>query len=300
MDKPPDCLKSIRVTDISSILTIQALLKKHGVNPKKRFGQNFLASHSALQKVLSAADVRQSDIILEIGPGLGALTFELAKRARRVVAVEKDRMMVQILQNLAKQHKLTNIEIIQKDARDITIEDLTRWEMGEKTKSYKIVANLPYYIATPIIRKFLEIECPPALLVCTIQKEVARRIMAKPPRMNVLALSVQFYANPEIITTIPSMAFWPKPEVDGAVIKITPLKERPDEEFSKQFFSVIKAGFRQPRKKLISNLEHALPAPKEKLRATLRPENIPDSARAQDIELSKWISITKTLGSIAT
>jgi 16S rRNA (adenine1518-N6/adenine1519-N6)-dimethyltransferase len=201
--------------------------------------------------------------------------------------------MVPILRDTLKQKGISNVKIIQKDARDITEGELRIWNL--EFRNYKVVANLPYYIATPIIRKFLEMENAPKTMVLTVQKEVAQRICAKPPRMNVLALSIQFYANPKVVSTIPNNAFWPKPEVDGAIIKITPHTQRPDREFSKQFFKVIKAGFIHPRKKLISNLEHALPTSKEKVLSAFRLERIPYTARAENVGLSGWTTITKTL-----
>lgn len=276
--------------------TIHALLKKYGGSPQKRFGQNFLVSKRALLGIVDAANIEKTDVILEVGPGLGVLTLELAKRAKRVIAVEKDRVMVQILRNILKQEDISNVEVVQKDARDIGSDDFKNWKL--EIRNYKVVANLPYYIATPIIRKFLEIDTPPETMVLTIQKEVAQRICAKPPRMNVLALSVQLYADPKIIAVVPNTDFWPKPDVDGTVIKIVLRKERPNKKLSNQFFKVIKAGFSQPRKKFISNLEHTLSLPKEKIQKTLRLEGIPEDARAQHIELAKWISVTKNLCAI--
>jgi len=204
--------------------TIEDVLKKHAIRPSKRLGQNFLIDKNVLQKIIEAAKLKPTDIILEIGPGLGILTIELAKRVRKVIAVEKDRQLCTILKNILNAPNVKNVEIIEGDI--LKIESTFRLDRNESLTNYnyKIVANLPYYIVSPVMRKFLEAENPPQLLVLMVQKEVAQRIVANPPQMNLLAVAVQFYAQPKIISYVSKNSFWPRPKVDSAIIKIVPRK----------------------------------------------------------------------------
>ena len=272
---------------------LKNLLKKYRVYPSKRLGQNFLIDKSAAQKVIKAADLTKKDLVLEIGPGIGNLTQELAKNAGKVVAVEKDRKMAEILRETLKD--FNNVKIIQGDI--LKIENL-----GLGVRSYKLIANLPYYITSPVIRKFLESPPaggPPKLMVLTVQKEVARRICVSPPNMSLLAVSVQFYAKPEIISFISKKSFWPSPKVDGAIIRITPLittdKKRINVDL---FFRIVKAGFSQPRKQLVNNLL-ALSLPKgvklekEKVQNWLLKNKISPSQRAETLSAQDWLWLAK-------
>lgn len=264
-------------------VTAKNTLKKAGFPPLKRLGQNFLRDRNAVKKVVSASKVGPGDVILEIGPGTGVLTLELAKRAKKVVAVEKDERLQAVLKDALK--GFDNVEILGQDAR----------KMPEMTsKPYKVVANLPFYLASLTIRKFLESKNQPRQMTLIIQKEVAQRICARVPDMNLLAASVQFYAEPEIVSFISKKAFWPQPEVDAAIIKIIPKKRRfpvpPD-----KFFSVVKAGFSQPRKQLLNNLSKKLGTKKEKVKAWLEKNDIQPSQRAETLTVENWVNLTKTL-----
>ena len=168
------------------------------IKPIKHLGQNFLIDKNTVRKVIKTADLKPEDIILEIGPGLGALTQELAKKAKKIIAVEKDARMCQALKEQLKD--FDNIEIINQDILKFEIIKLFK-NLKFKIKNYKIVANLPFYITAPVIRKFLESENPPQEMVLIIQKEVAQRISAQPPKMSILAVSVQFYAEAKIISS---------------------------------------------------------------------------------------------------
>jgi len=203
---------------------IQKILQRYNIHPSRRLGQNFLIDKNVLQKIIEAAKLKPTDIILEIGPGLGILTIELAKRVRKVIAVEKDRQLCTILKNILNAPNVKNVEIIEGDI--LKIESTFRLDRNESLTNYnyKIVANLPYYIVSPVMRKFLEAENPPQLLVLMVQKEVAQRIVANPPQMNLLAVAVQFYAQPKIISYVSKNSFWPRPKVDSAIIKIVPRK----------------------------------------------------------------------------
>ena len=194
---------------------IKDLLKKYGARPSRRFGQNFLTDKGAVGKIIEAAELKKEDTVLEIGPGTGTLTQELAKRVKRVLAVEKDREMTKVLKETLKAFK--NVEIFQGN-----ILNFKNWGLKIKD-SYKVVANLPFYITSPVIRHFLEaVEMKPQRMVLVVQKEVGQRICARPPKMSILAVSVQIYAEAKIISYVTKRNFWPQPKVDAAIISICP------------------------------------------------------------------------------
>jgi len=274
--------------DLTSRRVIKSTLKKYRIRPSKKLGQNFLIGKGAIKKIITAANLQLSDLVLEIGPGLGTLTQELAKRVKRVIAIEKDPRMVEILRETMSDFK--NIKIIQDDILKVEICKLLK-------NSYKVVASLPFYLTAPVIRKFLEKEkIKPLQMVLVIQKEVAQRICVKPPEMNLLAVSVQFYAQPEIISFISKKSFWPQPKVEGAIIKISPKKILWDPDFNSLFFQIIKAGFSQPRKQLINNLAKGLKIDKKKVEQWLLKNNIPADRRAEALGLQNWLKLTETYG----
>jgi len=269
--------------DLLSQKAIKKLLAEHQIFPSKKLGQNFLINKATFQKIIKAADLRPEDIILEIGPGIGNLTQELAKKVKKVIAVEKDQKMIKILTETTRNFK--NIKIVQADILKIKRAQLPR-------ANYKIVANLPYYIVSPVIRKFLETPRSPKEMILMVQKEVAQRIVARPPDMNLLAVSVQFYAVPKIISFVPRSSFWPSPKVDGAIIRMIPKK--PLSRFNADlFFKIVKAGFSQPRKQILNNLSKVLKLDKEKAAAWLLKTNIQPSQRAETLKLEDWILLVK-------
>lgn len=278
---------------------VKNLLKRYKIQPSKRFGQNFLIDKRAIRKIIASAKLCPKDVILEIGPGTGILTKELAKKAKRIIAIEKDFKMIEILEEEVKSFK--NIKIIQGD--------ILKYEAGSAKKrrdkttlkssdfrlqtSYKVVANLPYYIVAPVIRKFLESKKPPKEMILMVQKEVAQRICAKPPNMNLLALSVQFYAKPEIIGYISKKSFWPQPKVDSAITKLTVNKKRLTAD-KDSFFKIVKAGFSRPRKQIINNLAKRLKINREKIRNWLLKNKIQAERRAETLNLKDWQRLTRT------
>jgi len=276
---------------------LKNLLKKYQIFPSKGLGQNFLVDLPALKRIAEVAKISKEDTILEIGPGTGNLTLELAKKARKIIAVEKDQRMIQVLKEILRD--FSNVEIIQGDILKTESLELI-------AKNYKLVANLPYYITSPVIRKFLETEKPPSEMILTIQEEVGQRICAKPPKMSLLAVSVQFYAQPEILAFFSKKSFWPQPKVDSVLIKITP-KERKEilkplkkagqinfEEFRNLFFKVAKAGFSQPRKMLINNLTAKLGVEKIKVEEWFLENKIQPKARAENLSVEDWLDLTKS------
>lgn len=251
--------------------------------PSKKLGQNFLRDRKAVEKVLKAAELGKKDNVLEIGPGLGALTRDLALRSAKVIAVEKDGRMVKALEERLGGFK--NLEIIQGDILKTGL-DLPR--------GYKVVANLPFYVATHIIRRFLEdVKIKPCVLVLTVQREVGERICAKPGDMSILAVSVQFYAKAEIAGYISKKAFSPKPKVDSAIIRITPKKEKEKVDVD-LFFKIVKAGFSQPRKQLANNLSKKLGVKRALVEKWLLENGVKPIQRAETLSVGEWINLANS------
>ncbi len=281
-------------------------LSKYGVYPSKGLGQNFLIDKKIVAKIIQAANIKASDIILEIGPGLGVLTQKLALYAKKVITVEKDPKMAEILNEELKIKNIKNVKIVRGDILKVENCDILKFiencklsaqnrsVLGEKIKNYKVVSNIPYYITAPLIKKLLEAKCPPRDLVLMIQKEVAQRICSRPPKMNLLAVSVQFYGEPKIISYVSKNCFWPKPKVDGAILKISTFNQRRKSTFNQRFFKIVKAGFFHPRKQLAGNLAKNLKLTKEQIIAWLLKNNIDPKQRAETLSISDWERLTKT------
>ncbi|MBI2635071.1 MAG: ribosomal RNA small subunit methyltransferase A [Parcubacteria group bacterium] len=297
--------------DLTNKSVIKNLLKKYNARPEKYLGQHFILSKKTLTSIIAAAEIKKADTIIEVGPGLGTLTQELAKTDTNVIAIEKDIQMIEILkETVTANHK--NIKVIKADARQIwrgspeaarqlSMSDIDSFvdKMGisDGKYPYKIVANLPYNAATFLIRQWLESNNPPKMMVLMIQKEVARRIVAKPPDSNLLGISVQFYANAEIVDYVKKESFWPKPKVDAAIIKIVPknLQITLQSQEKQSFFRIVKAGFSSPRKQLAGNLSKKLSIPKEKIISIFKDLGIPEKARAENLDLKHWQNLTSEL-----
>jgi len=285
---------------------IKSLLKKYKIRASKRLGQNFLIDKRTLKKFIKTVNPQPDDIILEIGPGIGTITEELAQRAKRVIAVEKDPKMCEIFEETLKNFQ--NVQIIQKDILKYPISSIQY-----PISNYKVAGNLPFYITAPVIRKFLEDKNPPKEIILMVQKEVAQRICSSAPKMNILAVSVQFYAKPEIILYVSKKSFFPCPKVDSAIIRISQIRTNLPLIDTNIFFRIVKAGFSQPRKQLVNNLSKglALSFPnglklkksstfqrkvedKEKIKSWLLKNNISPNQRAESLFISDWIKLTKT------
>jgi len=271
-------LSTIMNNDLSKS-KIQKLLEKYDAKPLKKMGQNFLCDKNIINKIVSVVEL--SDTILEIGPGLGSLTIELSKKAKHVICVEKDKKMVEILKKETLTEK-NNISIIEGDILKKEI---------EIKENYNIVANLPFYITSPVIRKFLEKNNPPQEMILLMQKEVAKRICANPPNMSILSLSVQFYADPKILFHVSRNSFWPIPNVDCSVIKIK-FKNKP--KINKDlFFKIVKAGFSKPRAQLLNNLSNKLKLNKDSIKKDFAKINIDPTRRSETLKVEEWIKIGK-------
>jgi len=291
--------------DLTSREIIKNLLKRYDARPFKGWGQNFLVDKRVLKKIIDSANPKKSDIVLEIGPGIGTLTQELAKRVKpapyrtcsgtgKVIAIEKDQKMIEILKETLGGFE--NVEIIQGDILKL---DPKPYILN--TESYKIVANLPFYIVSPTIRKFLESGNPPKKMILMVQKEVAQRICSRPPNMSILAVSVQFYSRSEILFYVPRSSFWPQPKVDGAVIRVSQICKNLPKIDRNLFFKIVKIGFSQPRKQIVNNLAKmlALSPPnevkldKERIKEWLLKNNIKPIQRAETLSIKDWIKLTK-------
>ncbi len=269
-------------------LDIPGLLRQYGIRPSKGLGQNFLVSERALRKIVSAAGIGKEDTILEIGPGLGNLTRLLATSARSVTAVELDGKLFPVLEHVLAPYN--NVRLIQGDILKMDPVDLM------ETASYAVVANIPYYITSNVIRHLIESKCPPKRMVLTVQKEVAERICAKPGDMNILAISVQVFGDPVIIDRIPAQAFFPPPRVDSAILAVNifshpKIKENKIEDF----FSVVKAGFSQKRKTLRNSLSAGMGQSSKNIEETLTGLQIDPQRRAETLSIEEWEKITSLL-----
>jgi len=262
-------------------LNAAELLKQYGLRADKRLGQNFLQDPYALERIVKAAEIRPTETVLEIGPGLGSLTRYLAAAAKTVIAVELDVKLFPPLKAVISPYQ--NIRLVQGDMLEIEPEEII------EQQDYLVVANIPYYITSALIRHLLESNPKPRRIVLTIQKEVAGRICAEPGNMSLLGLSVQVYGQPRIAASIPSGAFFPAPKVDSSVliVDIYPAP-RVEENLLETFFQLIKAGFSQKRKKLRNSISagmHQSPAEAQKM---LLAADIDPQRRAETLSLEEW------------
>ncbi len=275
-------------------LNIPAILRKYGLHPDKSLGQNFLMDEAALRRVVQAAEIGAGEAVLEIGPGLGSLTRHLSNAAQRVVAVEIDEKLIPPLQEILA--PFDNVQIIHGDILEINPDELF------PTDDYLVVANIPYYITSAIIRHLLEARQQPRRLILTVQREVAQRICAPPGQLSLLALSVQVYGAARIAARIPAGAFYPAPKVDSAVVRID-LLEKPKipPALLPTFFRAAKAGFSQKRKTLRNSLSAGMAWPKETADQILTHACIDPQRRAETLDLDEWralvIAITEEQGS---
>jgi 16S rRNA (adenine1518-N6/adenine1519-N6)-dimethyltransferase len=270
--------------DLTNIHELRNLLYAHHMRPNKAFGQNFLVDRTILQRIIEASEIEPTDQVLEVGAGTGVLTRELAKHARRVVAVELERDMLALLTKTTGQFR--NVELL---ARNLLY--LDPQEVFEQ-EPYKLVANLPYYITAPTFRHFLESGNAPRLLVVMVQYEVAQRIVAGPGDLSLLGVSIQFYGQPKIIAHVPARAFYPAPKVDSAILRVDLRNQVPlTREERDSFFRLVQAGFAERRKQLHNSLTHHRHQKNEEVRASLTAANIDPSRRAETLSIEDWLHL---------
>ena len=291
--------------------TTKQLCRLYDIKPARSRGQNFLIEEEVYEKIIKAADLKENDVVLEVGPGLGFLTTRLAKIVKKVVAVELDDKLAEVLRTgLMAQRiypvksgdagilpsaklfdRVKNVEVVNSDILKIPPLNLPLVK-GESPqgRGFKIVANLPYNITSIFLRKFLSAENKPAMMVLMLQKEVAERIIARPPKMSLLAVSVQFYSRSEIVDIVPANCFWPKPEVDSAIVKLK-VKSEKLKVSDKEFFKLVKIGFSAKRKMLKNNLAAGFHISPEEAEERVKKAGFNPKIRAQELSVEDWAKL---------
>ncbi|MCK5509991.1 ribosomal RNA small subunit methyltransferase A [Candidatus Parcubacteria bacterium] len=256
------------------------ICKENNIKPARSRGQNFLINEDVYDLIVDSAKIDKNNTVLEVGSGLGFLTEKLAGKAKKVIAVELDDKLAELLRANLKEKNISNIEVVNEDILDINF----------KIPNYKVVANLPYNITSVFLRKFLSCDNKPSSMVLMLQKEVAERIIAKPGKMSLLAVSVQFYAKAEIIEYAPKTDFWPMPKVDSAIIKLVGTGHCHVfvGEFEKKFFQLVKIGFSSKRKMLKNNLANGYHINQKQAGEWLKKAGFNEKIRAQEMSVEDW------------
>ena len=283
----------------SKINAIKEQLKQLGLRPTKNKGQNFLIDQDALVQIVAAAELKPSDFVLEIGPGLGVLTEKLLDVTDRVLAVELDKALYFYLKKKFLGQK--KLQLILADVLKIKNNELLENFKVGQTASYKLVANLPYNISKPVLQKFLSYEPKPELMVVLLQKEVAEKIIGQDHKMGLLSVAVQLHGQPEIVAFVPKEAFFPQPQIESAIVKIKPykeglspevlavLKKNGQKQFNEiKFWQLVKIGFSAPRKQMHNNLAAGYHLPTAQIKAILEKNNLIETVRAEDLSLKDW------------
>ena len=277
---------------LASLDTIKNFFRENNISPSRDRGQNFLVDEKVLEKIIESANLKKDDVVLEIGAGFGTLTERLAQKAGKIITVESDRGILPILRRNLENYK--NVEIIEKDVLSVV-----NYESRIMNYEYKIIANLPYQITSAVLRKFLENEPRPNEMMVMVQKEVAERICAISGEMSILAVSVQFFGQPEIIQIVPRSSFYPTPEVDSAILRISRIKNESETNLKridvKDFFRVVKVGFSARRKQLHNNLANGLRLKSEEAKNILLDLGLDIQVRAQDLSVDDWINLGNKL-----
>ena len=273
------------------------VLQKYRFNFQKKFGQNFLIDTHVLDKIIDSSGVTEDDFVLEIGPGIGIMTQYLCERAREVVAVEIDKNLIPILSDTLKNY--SNVTVINEDILKLDICKLA--EEKNQGKPIKVVANLPYYITTPINMGLFESHVPIDSITIMVQKEVAERMQEKPgsKEYGALSLAVQYYAKPEIVANVPPNCFMPRPNVGSAVIRLTRHEKPPVEvEDEKLMFRIIRASFNQRRKTLANGLNNSpeIHLPKEVIQESIVSLGVPENIRGEALSLEQFAELSNEIG----
>jgi 16S rRNA (adenine1518-N6/adenine1519-N6)-dimethyltransferase len=262
------------------------ILSRYGVHPKKSLGQNFLLEASILQRISDLGTLSQTDNVLEIGPGIGALTKIIANSSGQVIAIELDNRLIPILEDELAGYD--NIRLIHDDVLDVTPSELFGLP-------YKVVANVPYYITGAILRHLLDPPIKPALMVLTVQKEVAERLTAKPGKMSILSVSVQVHGDINTELVIRAGSFWPKPDIDSAVIRFRLHRDKLIEQSELEaFMKLVRIGFSNKRKQLQKNLRAIIPE-RDRLQDAIGSVGIDGTRRAQTLSIEEWLVLFRSL-----
>jgi 16S rRNA (adenine1518-N6/adenine1519-N6)-dimethyltransferase len=265
--------------------SIKNRLKESGIKPSKKLGQNFLSDPDLLNSIVECAEITRQDVVVEVGSGLGDLTARLACSSKKVIAVEIDNNLVSFTRKQFKEYQ--SIKIIEGDILTTGLEPY----LGND--QYMVVANIPYYMTSAIIKHFLELDTPPFRLVLTIQKEVAERIIEKSGKSSLLSTSVRVFGDPKLVRVLPAEVFYPVPEVDSAVIRVDRFTEPlvPNDKM-KVFFQVVRAGYSQKRKKILNSLSAGMQWEKSLTHQILLNSGIDASRRPETLSVVDWLKIT--------
>ncbi len=274
------------------------LMQKYHISANKNLGQNFLIEEQVVESIVAASQIEEDDIVIEIGPGLGTLTQKLLQKAKKVIAIELDSRMIEILKDRFALYD--NLIVLNEDVLKINFDKLLE-EQNAKKEQVKIVANLPYYITTPIVMKLLEDKVPAISITVMVQKEVADRLIELPGQKNTGAITycVYYYCEPEEILKVPSKSFIPEPQVESKVIKLN-IREKPPVELENEqlFFKIIKASFMQRRKTLLNGLSNSSIASKEILKQILIKMELTENVRGEDLSIEQFAKLANSLNSI--
>ena len=274
------------------------LFRQFGFRPKKSLGQHFLVDEAVLGRILSAAELSPGDIVVEIGPGLGVLTEGLANLGARIVAVELDGRLVALLKK--RLAAFPDVRIVRADILQVALRQLLEdgFHASEIAGGYKVVANLPYYITSPVLSRFLETQPPPSKMVVMVQKEVGEAMAATPGKMRLLSVKVQFYSKPTIMAYVPATSFYPPPRVNSVVLRLDVYSRPPLIESGISdvagFFDVVMHGFSAPRKQVRNSLAHSLAMPASQVSSLLEKAGIEPRRRAETLSLEEWGELWKT------
>lgn len=282
----------------SLLAQTKKLLRRFGLKARKGLGQHFLIDAEVMEAVIAAAELDSTDTVIEVGPGLGIMTDELAKQAGWVIAIELDNKLAAILRKTLAHD---NIVILNEDVLGTDPKTLLQGrapDVPQALSPYKVVANLPYYITSHVLRHFLETSVKPEVMVVMVQKEVAEAIVAGPGKRSVLSISVQFYGRPSIVTYVPAASFYPKPGVDSAVVRIDVYPHPPVDVDEEGFFKLVRAGFTASRKQVANSLAQGLKLPKTEVLTLLEKVNIDPRRRAETFTLEEWATLWQVLNGV--
>ncbi|CAI9389756.1 MULTISPECIES: 16S rRNA (adenine(1518)-N(6)/adenine(1519)-N(6))-dimethyltransferase RsmA [Bacillaceae] len=289
--------------DIATPARTRAILDKYGFSFKKSLGQNFLIDTNILRNIVNHAELTEESGAIEVGPGIGALTEQLAKRSKKVVAYEIDQRLLPILNETLEPYP--HAKIIHQDILKANVKEMLETEFND-IRDIMLVANLPYYVTTPIIMKILEEKLPLRGIVVMLQKEVAERISAKPgtKEYGSLSIAIQYYTKPEVVMIVPKTVFVPQPNVDSAVIRLT-IRKTPSVSVKNEdfFFQITRASFAQRRKTILNNLSSQLEGGKEKkgeIIAALEQAGIEPSRRGESLSIEEFAKLSDVLYEIFT
>lgn len=293
--------------DLTNLATLRQILDFYNLSAQKKLGQNFLVNRSVLDDIIQASELKTSDLVIEIGPGLGTLTRELSAHAGRVVAIEKDLQLLRVAKAINRD--LANTKFIEKNVlglnRDFLLEEIYDWLGTNKGRSktingavmpYVIVANLPYYITSAILRHFLESDYRPEKMIIMVQKEVAERIVALDGKESLLSISVKFFARPMLVSVVSKKSFMPVPQVDSAILRIDSFSELPWGEVDETVvFRLVRIGFAEKRKQLKNTLAHGLRVSEEECAKWLSHNRISPTRRAETLSVKEWVRLATNL-----